>query len=318
MRGSKEVAPDDFVFLQPDAHRFAITPLSFEAFVVALNKHEAGLHWRERDMYKSREEALNGARRRDSTEAGKRRKAGDKVAHVGAIWIEGEEAELRREYGLPPRLVHDMGGKGNFARLDFLLAIAHLKHCLRHPACASHFALGDHEIELALGHLAVLEGLAFGDELRARVWTRIVTPHSPVPYIGIGTPEWTPHSAFEDFFRARHPASFVAGFDSGLKKIRYETERDLRWDAVNARSKSDAVRRGIEACYGLPSLLAVSERQLLAANQIRALHILIDGFPDRFAGLKTARSVFDFIYGIPPDEADCLESYFCDDEASPD
>ncbi|WP_341921769.1 hypothetical protein [Hydrocarboniphaga effusa] len=308
------MAPEDFIFLRPDAHRLASAPLSFEAFVDALHKHEAEMHWRQRSVYERREAALRRARAKDHYQKQKRRNAGDTAMHAAPIWIEGEEAKLRLEYRLPPRLTHDMGGKGNFARSEFLLAIRHLEHCLRHPVCSQHFAMTADEIDVALKQLAELEGLAFGSELRARVWTRVVTPFSPFPYAGIGDPEWTPHSAFGDFFGTRHPTGLLAGFESGMRKIRYEIERDPHWDAASIRAKDDAVRRFLEALYALPSLQAASEGQLSAAEHVRALHILIDGFPARFASLMTARRVLDFVNGVVPDETDHLESYFSDGE----
>ncbi|EIT71890.1 hypothetical protein WQQ_20270 [Hydrocarboniphaga effusa AP103] len=159
--------------------------------------------------------------------------------------------------------------------------------------------------------------LVFGGEIRAAVWTRIVNPWSATPYRDIGEPVWTPCSAFIDFFGSREPRALLAGFDMGLMKVRYEIGRDSRFKSA----KELATRRGVRNClgmlYGLPLVYASTPGTLWSAEENRALHILLDGFPSRFLRHRTALAVNNYIRGASVDEEEPIESFILTDTENP-
>ncbi|MDZ4077410.1 MULTISPECIES: hypothetical protein [Hydrocarboniphaga] len=310
------MSPEDYIFQAIEPFRYSQKPLGIAEFVGALNSQERSLPHRQRAVYEGRESALQRARVRDAATAKKMKEAGAEP-HASHVWLHGEEADLRREYGFPPRLVHDMGGKGTAARIDVLLGIVHLRHCLQHPLCADHFGITEAEIAAGLDKLSVILSLVFGGEIRAAVWTRIVNPWSATPYRDIGEPVWTPCSAFIDFFGSREPRALLAGFDMGLMKVRYEIGRDSRFKSA----KELATRRGVRNClgmlYGLPLVYASTPGTLWSAEENRALHILLDGFPSRFLRHRTALAVNNYIRGASVDEEEPIESFILTDTENP-
>lgn len=310
------MSPEDYIFQAIEPFRYSQKPLGIAEFVGALNAQERSLPHRQRAVYEGRERALQRARERDVATAKKMKEAGA-APHASHVWVEGEEADLRREYGFPPRLVHDMGGKGNAARIDVLLGIVHLRHCLHHPLCADYFGMTEAEIAAGLDKLSVIQSLVFGGEIRAGVWTRIVNPWSATPYRDIGEPVWTPCSAYMDFFGLREPRAFLAGFDMGLMKVSYEVERDLRFKYSKELASRREVRHCLGMLYGLPFLYASTPGSLWSAEENRALHILLDGYPSRFLRHRTALAVNNYIRGLSVDEEEPIENYILTDVECP-
>jgi hypothetical protein len=250
---------------------------------------------------------LKRAQRKDAVAA-----AGHQAVHGGGaspmvVDPAGAVARLRRLQGLPPLLVGDVGGAGSEVRGEFLLRLTHMEICLRHPDAAMRYCFSDEEMADVSAKQAELRALIYSDKLPAGVWRRLGSPQAARTYEQMLLSAWP---VIYDFFGGDHPLWLCHGHLSGWAKINHEIDRHQRAQSMSALINSEHIQECLRRLYGLPVLLAWTPEAQRYADRLRAREILLDGVPERFAKIKTARELECYMAGQKISDAVPAERYF--------
>lgn len=286
-------------------------PQSYADFLEAVRDEEKLRKKKLTERKRERAELMKRAQRKDAIAA-----AGHQSVHEGGalptvVPPDGAVARLRRLQGLPPMLVDDIGGAGSAVRGEFLLRVTHLEICLRHPDAASRYELSNEKMAAVASKLAKLRELIYSDSLPAGVWRRLGSPHAVHTYLHAAC--LSPWPAIEDFFGDDHPSGLLNGYAAGFAKIAYEVDRHHRTQAMAALINSAHIQEYVRRLYGLPVLLAWTPEAQRYADRLRAREILLDGVPERFATIKTARELECYMAGQKISNAAPAERHFMED-----
>jgi len=285
-------------------------PASYDEFLEAVRDaeklHKKKLSTRKRE----RAELLKRAQRKDATVAFAHQSMHEDGASPTVVHPDGAVARLRRLQGLPQMLVDDVGGAGSEVRGEFLLRLTHMEMCLRHPSAAMRYCLSNEEMAEVSAKQVELRDLIYSNKLPAGVWRRLGSPQAARTYEQMWLSPW---AVVYDFLGGDHPLWLCHGHFSGWAKINHEIDRHQRAQSMSALINSEHAQEALRRLYGLPILLAWTSQEQRYANRARAREILLDGAPDRFADIKTARELKCYLAGQEISDAAPPERYFVED-----